>query len=161
MGRCKSLGSLKSFLCYAPQLSGASFHILSFLRAHWLTLEGCNRWWLWHSLFTDMARNTPFITFFLSIKHYRDSEICFYSSLQYSVFNRGNHNPEFGVCPSWSYSRMDIYIYIYLFISRIHMHTHISPRIILYICRFFSQEESSTCTIELTFFYSALFLLDI
>ena len=37
MGRFKSLGSLKSFLCYAPQLSGAStlcFLILSFLRAH-------------------------------------------------------------------------------------------------------------------------------
>ena len=37
MGRCKSLGSLKSFLWYAPQLSGASilcFHFLSFLRAH-------------------------------------------------------------------------------------------------------------------------------
>ena len=37
MGRCKSLGSLKSFLCYAPQLSGASilcFLILSPLRVH-------------------------------------------------------------------------------------------------------------------------------
>ena len=37
MGRCKSPGSLKSFLWYAPQLSGACilcFHILRFLRAH-------------------------------------------------------------------------------------------------------------------------------
>ena len=37
MGRCKSLGSLKSFLSYASQLSGASilcFHIPNFLRAH-------------------------------------------------------------------------------------------------------------------------------
>ena len=37
MGRRKNLGSLKSFLWYAPQLSGASvlcFHILTFLRAH-------------------------------------------------------------------------------------------------------------------------------
>ena len=37
MRRCKSLGSLKSFLCYAPQLSGASilcFLILSFLKLH-------------------------------------------------------------------------------------------------------------------------------
>ena len=75
MGKCKTLGSLKSFLWYAPQLSGASIlcsHILSFLRAHhrewmqsdgcqmagilsfpsflrahWLTLESCNCWWLW------------------------------------------------------------------------------------------------------------------
>ena len=37
MGKYKSLGSLKSFLCYAPELSEARilyFHILSFLRAH-------------------------------------------------------------------------------------------------------------------------------
>ena len=43
MGRCKSLGSLKSFLWCAPEVSGASilcFHILSFLRAHQLILEG-------------------------------------------------------------------------------------------------------------------------
>ena len=46
-GRCKSLGSLKSFLWNAPQLSGASilcFYILSFLGAHhreWLQLDGC------------------------------------------------------------------------------------------------------------------------
>ena len=31
MGRCKSLGSLKSFLCYAPQLSGASVLFLLIL----------------------------------------------------------------------------------------------------------------------------------
>ena len=37
LGRCKSLGSLKPFLCCAPQLSGASilfFPILSPLRVH-------------------------------------------------------------------------------------------------------------------------------
>ena len=73
MEGCKSLGSLKSFLSYEPQLSGVSilcFHILNFpssgltvesgcslvivrkqvfsflssLRAHQLTLEGCNHW---------------------------------------------------------------------------------------------------------------------
>ena len=47
-GRCKSRGSLKSFLWYAPQLSGASilcFHILSFLRAHrWEWLLMAARW---------------------------------------------------------------------------------------------------------------------
>ena len=77
MGKCKSLGSVKSFLWYVPQLSGASFlrfHILSFLRVHhgeWLQPDGCqmadilsilsslraqqltihggcNCWWLWH-----------------------------------------------------------------------------------------------------------------
>ena len=45
MGRWKSLGTLKSFLWYIPQLSGASilcFHILSSLRAHHLTVG----WWL-------------------------------------------------------------------------------------------------------------------
>ena len=47
MGRCKSLGSLKSFLWYAPQLAGTSilyFHILSLLRAHrreWLQSDDC------------------------------------------------------------------------------------------------------------------------
>ena len=47
VGRCKTLGSLKSFLLYASQLSGASilcFHILSFLRAQcreWLQSDGC------------------------------------------------------------------------------------------------------------------------
>lgn len=37
MGRCKSLGPLKSFLSHASQLSGVSslrFHMLSFLSAH-------------------------------------------------------------------------------------------------------------------------------
>ena len=46
MARCKSLGSLKSFIWYVPQLPGACIlysHILSFVRAHRLTLEGCNR----------------------------------------------------------------------------------------------------------------------
>ena len=54
MGRCKSLGSLKSFLWYAPQLSRASilcFLIPSLLRVHcW---GGCRSWLLdgGHSLF--------------------------------------------------------------------------------------------------------------
>ena len=48
MGRCKSLGSLKSFLGYAPQLSGASILFshpkLLFFRAQlkeWLQSGGC------------------------------------------------------------------------------------------------------------------------
>ena len=63
MGRCKSLGSLKSFLWYAPQLLGANIlcfiHILSFLRAHhreWL------QWWLldgWHSFLPEFPRSSP------------------------------------------------------------------------------------------------------
>ena len=90
MGRCKSLGSLKSFLWYAPQLSGASilcFHTLSFLRAHrcreWLQSDGSQMAGILSFLsslrdhqitsvmaaiadecdtifFTDMAGNTPF-----------------------------------------------------------------------------------------------------
>ena len=79
MGRCKSLGSLKSFLWYASQLSGASilcFLTLSLLRVHrrgacscWL-LDGGHpastlsplrahrqAWWLQHPLLTDMAGN--------------------------------------------------------------------------------------------------------
>ena len=50
-GTIQESGSLKSLLWYALQLSGASilcFHIPSFLRAHQLTIEGCNHWWLWH-----------------------------------------------------------------------------------------------------------------
>ena len=46
MGRCKSLGSLKSFLWYVPHLSRASilyFHILSFLR---LTIRSGFSLWL-------------------------------------------------------------------------------------------------------------------
>ena len=63
VGRCKSLGSLKSFLWYAPQLLGANIlcfiHILSFLRAHhreWL------QWWLldgWHSFLPEFPRSSP------------------------------------------------------------------------------------------------------
>ena len=89
MGRCKSLGSLKSlpFLSYASQLSGNSilcFSYPEFLRAHhrkWLQPNGC---WLQGffsflsvlrahierlqslitvtSLFTDMAGNALFLT---------------------------------------------------------------------------------------------------
>ena len=39
------------------------FSALSFLRAHQLTLEGYNHWWLWHPLFIDMAGNIPFIMY--------------------------------------------------------------------------------------------------
>ena len=61
MGRCKSLGSLQSFLRCAPQLPGARslfFPILSPLRGtacgglRWL-----RSWWLHHPLFADMAGN--------------------------------------------------------------------------------------------------------
>ena len=73
MGRCKSLGLLKSFLLYAPQhlglVSKVYTHWASFpqgslwevaivwwlldsryspVQAHWLTLEGCSCWLLWH-----------------------------------------------------------------------------------------------------------------
>ena len=68
MERFKSLGSLKSFLCYSSQLSGASilcFHILSSLRVHcWGVGGNCNliTWWLQHPLFTDMG-GIPFFFF--------------------------------------------------------------------------------------------------
>ena len=88
MWRCKSLGSLKSFLWHAPQFSGACvllFSILSPLRVHsWRDCSGWglgNRqpvclhclspswvpsglvvvaWRLQHPLFTDMAGNIFF-----------------------------------------------------------------------------------------------------
>ena len=88
MGKFKSLGSLKSFLCYAPPASVLCLHILGLLRAHhkqWLQSDGhqmvgillflcslrahqlsigggCNCSWLWHPLFTDLAGNTPFLS---------------------------------------------------------------------------------------------------
>ena len=37
---------------------------LSSLRAHQLAGGGCNRWWLWHPLFTDMAGSIPFLDIF-------------------------------------------------------------------------------------------------
>ena len=45
MGRCKSLGPLKSFLSYTPQLAGASvlwFHILDLLSSELTTESGCS-----------------------------------------------------------------------------------------------------------------------
>ena len=49
MGRCKSLGSLKSVLSYAPQLSGArilGFLIQSPFRVHhWGWLQSLTAWW--------------------------------------------------------------------------------------------------------------------
>ena len=44
-GRCKNVGSLKSFLSYAPQPSGASIlcsHVLSFLPLRLTTGSGCS-----------------------------------------------------------------------------------------------------------------------
>ena len=36
---------------------------LSSLKAHQLTIHaGCNRWWLWHPLFTVITGNIPFLT---------------------------------------------------------------------------------------------------
>ena len=86
MGRYKSLGSLKSFLWCASQLSGASILCFLILRDSSGTLLGCMQqliprwrpffvsvlsslwahhqgsyyvvaWWQWHPLFTDMADN--------------------------------------------------------------------------------------------------------
>ena len=59
MGRCKPLGSLKSFLSYAPQLSEANTVSLdpldhSFGSPH-SHLEARNCWRWWHFLFIDMA----------------------------------------------------------------------------------------------------------
>ena len=95
MGRCKSLGLLKSSLWYASQLFVTSipcFRILRFLRvqplgvaAVWRLLDGkcsffaefsqaqelstgcgCSHYWQWYLLFTDTAGNTPFLTIYLS-----------------------------------------------------------------------------------------------
>ena len=88
-GRCKSLGSQKSFLWYASQLPGASilyFHFLSFLRSkhrEWLQSDSYSMVGIFFfpafpqgsqahtggpqlqmtvtSLFTDMAGNIPFL----------------------------------------------------------------------------------------------------
>ena len=81
MGRCKSLGSLNSFLSYTPELSGAILvslftlplafpQLLSCHHVGWQHplhhsfgsphshLEARNHWWLWHFLFIDMAGDT-------------------------------------------------------------------------------------------------------
>ena len=72
MGKCKSLVLLKSFLWYEPQPSGASilyFHILSFLRAHQLMLQGCNHWWPWHPCLLVWQEVFHFLIFsFLTMK---------------------------------------------------------------------------------------------
>ena len=110
--RCKSLGSLKSFLWYASQLSGTSilcFHILSFLRAHQLTIGcgckggGCNGWWLWHPLFTDMSGHILllryiFLSFFCILSlylqhssfHFFYLPYCIAQDLQCNVDRNGN-----------------------------------------------------------------------
>lgn len=68
MGRWKSLGSLKSLFWYAPQLSGVSICVFtSWVSSGLMSLahhrgDGCNHWWLWHSL---LAGN---ILFLISIK---------------------------------------------------------------------------------------------
>ena len=65
MGRCKSLGSLKSSLWYAPQLSRDS--ILNPLRVHSLGwLQWLVAWWPQHPLFTDMAGNIFCPQYFLA-----------------------------------------------------------------------------------------------
>ena len=89
MGRFKSLGSLKSFLSYASQLSGVSilhfyilnssgltvesgcrlmaagsqvlFSFLVVLRAQKFTFGGPKSLMTVTTLFTDTARNTPFL----------------------------------------------------------------------------------------------------
>jgi len=52
MGRCKSLGSLKSFLGFAPWLSRASILLFSILKPfrlhHWGQLQWLLSWWLQH-----------------------------------------------------------------------------------------------------------------
>ena len=73
MGRCKSLGSLKSFLWYAPQPSGASilsilcFLILSLLRVyHWgggAGVEGCSDW--------GLGSGSPFVSILSSLQAHR------------------------------------------------------------------------------------------
>ena len=78
MGRYKPLGSLNSFLSYAPQLSGANSvslftlllafpqllsnhcwgwqHLLDLSLGSLLSLlEARNHWWLWHFLLVNMA----------------------------------------------------------------------------------------------------------
>ena len=60
MGRCKSLGSPKLFLCYVPQLSGVSvlcFLILSFLR--YTIGDDC---------YTGLAVGTPFVSTLSSLR---------------------------------------------------------------------------------------------
>ena len=83
-------GSLKSFLWWAPWLTGASSCVFPswvssgltfrngcslmadrwqvFLFPPWVpsgltgVKSGCNCWWLWHPLFTDMAGNILFLS---------------------------------------------------------------------------------------------------
>ena len=59
MGRLKSLGSLKSFIWSAPQLSRASslfFSILNPLKVcSWEWLQWLTLWWPQHPLFTDVT----------------------------------------------------------------------------------------------------------
>ena len=70
-------------------LGPVSWHILSFLRAHhrewlldgrhsfqpwvslahWLTLDSCNRYWLWHPLFIDMAEIFHFSDILLLVRN--------------------------------------------------------------------------------------------
>lgn len=59
MRRRKGLGSLKSFLWFAPQLSRASslfFSILNLLKVYsWEWLQWLTLWWPHHPLFTDVT----------------------------------------------------------------------------------------------------------
>ena len=78
---------------------------LSSLKAHQLTIHGgCNHWWLWHPLFTDMARNIPFLTCMHSLQGQPWSLVVLYSEtvipfsllldiLPHSLQLRGAHFP--------------------------------------------------------------------
>ena len=82
MGRCKSLGSLTSFLWYAAQLSEASilfFLILSLLRVH--CRVGCSSWLL------DGGHPVSFLFFFnINLLFYLFLFGCVGSSLLPTVF---------------------------------------------------------------------------
>ena len=74
MGRCKSLGSLKSFfdmhLTYLGPVS-CFFPIPNPLRAHSLGwLQGLIAWWPQHPLFTDMAGDFLCPWYLISLYHY-------------------------------------------------------------------------------------------
>ena len=78
MGRCKSLGLLKSFLSYASQLSGASAHHGEWLMApdrrhcsSWtqkFTFGGPESLMAMTFLFIDVTGNTPFHSNLLKFK---------------------------------------------------------------------------------------------
>lgn len=69
----ENLVFLKTVPWYEPQPSQASilyFPVLNFLRAHQLTLEGCNHWGLWHPCLLVWQEIFHFLIFFIS--HHED-----------------------------------------------------------------------------------------